>query len=153
MGKGGKIKRGVTVFVIIFLFILILQTITTLSSNADIPFNANIIDSLKPTFGKGGGTVPITTIKLTEQASNYNMKPGRLKFEFDEKFYAIQVRRVKQDYVEFLVMTLDMNKLDDITAYTLDDFFVLKPNEKKEIDLNKDGEIIVIVQILQNLIL
>lgn len=57
--------------------------------------------------GRGGGTVPITTISLSEQGDDYSMKPGRLKFEFDEKLYAIQVRRVKPDYVWFLVMDLD----------------------------------------------
>ena len=48
------------------------------------------------------------------------------KFEFDEKLYAIQVRRVKQEYTEFLIMTLDMDKLGDITAYNIDNSFSLR---------------------------
>ncbi len=67
------------------------------------------------------------------------MKAGRLKFEFDENLYAIQVRRVKQEYVWFLVMTLDIDNLDDITAYTIDDSFNLSLGETKEIDIDKDG--------------
>ena len=89
--------------------------------------------------GEGGATVPVTTIDLTEQGNDYSLKPGRLKFEFDGKLYAIQVRRVKQEYTEFIIMTLDMNKQEDITAYTLDDSFSLNANEKKEIDINNDG--------------
>lgn len=89
--------------------------------------------------GEGSGAVPITTIELTGQGNDYSMKPGRLKFEFDGNSYAIQLRRVKQQNAEFLVMTLDMDRPDDITAYTLDDSFNLTPGEKKEIDINKDG--------------
>lgn len=88
---------------------------------------------------QGGVAVPITTIELTEQGKDYSMKPGRLKFEFDGNLYAIQVRKVKQGYADFLIMTLDMNKPDDITAYTLDESFSLISGEKKEIDINKDG--------------
>lgn len=89
--------------------------------------------------GEGGGAVPITSISLTEQGNDYNMKPGRLTFEFNEKLYAVQVRRINQDSVDFLIMTLDMNRLEDITAYTLDDSFSLKPGEKREINLDKDN--------------
>ncbi len=90
--------------------------------------------------GSGGGAaVPVNMIDLTEQGDNYVIKPSRLKFEFNEKLYAIQVRRVKQEYVWFLVMKLDMDKLNDITAYTLDDSFNLSIGERKEIDINKDG--------------
>lgn len=89
--------------------------------------------------GQWGASVPITKIDLTEQGNNYNMKPGRLTFEFDKKLYAIQVRKVKQEYVDFLIMTLDMDKQEDITAYILDDSFSLKSDEKKEIDLDNDG--------------
>jgi len=108
---------------IIFLGILII-----------ILLNLNFVSA-----GEGGATVPITTIDLTEQGTDYSMKPGRLKFEFDGKLYAIQIRRVKQEYVDFLVMTLDMNKLDDITAYIIDNSFSLNPGEKKEIDIDKEG--------------
>src|SRR3989344_8305821 len=97
-----------------------------------------MFDIVSATSG-GGAAVPITTTELTEQGNDYSMKPGRLKFEFDEKLYAIQVRRVNQDYATFLFMTLDMNKLDDITAYTLDDSFNLNSGEVKEIDVNGDG--------------
>jgi len=89
--------------------------------------------------GYATAPVPVTTIDLTEQGEDNNIKPGRLKFEFDEKLYAIQVRRVEQGYVWFLVMTLDMDKQNDITAYNLDSSFNLSSSETKEIDLNKDG--------------
>ena len=101
--------------------------------------------------GEGGTTVPVTTIDLTEQGNDYSIKPGRLKFEFNGKLYAIQVRRVKQEYVDFLIMTLDINKQEDITAYTLDDSFSLNANEKKEIDINNDGINDVLIE-LNNII-
>lgn len=97
--------------------------------------------------GAGGGTVSITNINLAESGTNYSMKPGRLKFEFDEKLYAIQVRRIKEEYVDFLIMTLDMNKQEDITAYTLDDSFSLKSEGKREIDLNKDGTNDILIEL------
>lgn len=89
--------------------------------------------------GTGSATVPISAVNLTEQGTDYNMKPGRLKFEFNERLYAIQVRRINQESVDFLIMTLDMNKQEDITAYTLDDSFSLKSGEKREINIDKDG--------------
>jgi len=87
----------------------------------------------------GGGAVPITTIELTEEGNTYDITPTRLKFEFDGKLYAIQVRRIKEDHVWFLVMTLDMNNLEDITAYEVDDSFNLSISKTKEIDIDKDG--------------
>ncbi len=89
--------------------------------------------------GGGGAAVPITTIELTEQGNDYNIKPTRLKFEFDGDLYAVQVRRVKQEYVDFLVMALDMDKPNDITAYSLDNSFSLSLGERREIDIDKDG--------------
>lgn len=89
--------------------------------------------------GQGSANVPITSTGLIEQGTDYNMKPGRLKFEFNEQLYAIQVRRIEKESVEFFIMTLDMNKQEDITAYILDNSFTLKSEEEKEIDLNKDG--------------
>jgi len=87
----------------------------------------------------GGGAIPIMTIELTEQGNDYNMTPTRLKFEFNEKLYAIQVREIEENYTRFLVMTLDMDNLEDITAYTLDDSFDLLIGDMKEIDIDKDG--------------
>ena len=46
---------------------------------------------------RGGAAVRISTIDLNEEGNNYNMKPGRLKFEFDGKLYAIQVRKVNKN--------------------------------------------------------
>jgi len=89
--------------------------------------------------GQGGVSVPITRINLNEEGINYNLKPERLIFEFNEKDYAIQIRRIKQEYTTFLIMSLDSNKLEDITAHTLDGSFNLSQGERKEIDLDKDG--------------
>ncbi|HLD98108.1 MAG TPA: hypothetical protein VI815_02195, partial [Candidatus Nanoarchaeia archaeon] len=52
----------------------------------------NIIDA----SSGGGATIPISTISLTEQGNTYDMTPGRLKFEFEKQWYAIQLRRVKE---------------------------------------------------------
>lgn len=97
--------------------------------------------------GEGGSAVPITSISLTEQGNAYNMKPGRLTFEFNEQLYAIQIRRINSDSVDFLIMTLDMNKLEDITAYTLDDSFSLKSGEKREIDIDKNGVMDIVLEL------
>jgi hypothetical protein len=132
MNKRGKININLIIVVVIILFTLILQTQAILSSE-------NIIFSKPTSVGHGGASVPVSTIDLTEQGNDYSMKPGRLKFEFDGKAYAVQVRRVKQEYVWFLIMILDMNKPNDITAYTLDNSFNLSVSENKEIDLDKDG--------------
>ncbi|MCH7851053.1 MAG: hypothetical protein IH845_05410 [Nanoarchaeota archaeon] len=67
------------------------------------------------------------------------MGTTRLKFEFEEQLYALQLRKINEDYVLFLVMTLDMNNPDDITAFTIDDSFNLSINETREIDIDKDG--------------
>lgn len=107
---------------------------------------SNSLSKSKRSSG-GGATIPISIIDLTEQGTDYSMKPGRLKFEFEEQLYAIQVRRVKQDYVWFLVMDLDENKLEDITAYTIEDSFNLTIGEKKEIDLDRNGIKDVIIEL------
>lgn len=97
--------------------------------------------------GEGGGSVRIDTIDLTEQGVSYNITARRLKFEFDGAPYAIQLRRVKQEYAWFLVMTLDADKPDDITAYVIDDSFNLSIGDTKEIDVNQDGVKDIFIQL------
>lgn len=87
----------------------------------------------------GGGAVRISTIDLTEQGNDYSITPRRLIFEFNGEWDAIQLRRVKDGYASFIVMDLDEDNLDNITAYIIDDSFSLTPSEKKEIDIDKDG--------------
>jgi len=129
-------KKKLFFYFLIILFLLIVSIVTSVTSKE----NGSMISYKAAIAGDSGvATVPITTTELTEVGNNYNIKPGRLKFEFDGKLYAIQLRRVKQGHVEFLIMTLDMNDLDDITAYSIDDSFSLRPNERKEIDIDKDG--------------
>jgi hypothetical protein len=99
----------------------------------------NSLDSSK-SHGGGGSAVPVSNIDLSNQNGNYNMKPGRLKFDFEGNVYVIQVRRVKENYVDFLVLKLDnLDKEEDVTAYRLDDSFSLSSGQENEIDLNKDG--------------
>jgi hypothetical protein len=99
----------------------------------------NSINSSK-SHGGGGSAVPVSNINLSDQKGNYNMKPGRLKFNFEGNVYAIQVRRVKENYVDFLILRLDgVNKEEDVTAYKLDNSFSLNLNQENKIDLNKDG--------------
>ena len=77
----------------------------------------------------GGGDVPISTISLNEPDNNYNMTSGRLKFEFEKEWYAIQLIRVKDEYADFIVMNLDKDNLEDITAYwIIEDTFSLNPS-------------------------
>mgnify|MGYP001585620657 FL=1 len=136
MGKRGAIKIRAIAFIVVLFLVLILQAGPTLSES--IKNNLTSMSASSSGVGRGGGAVPLTTTNLAEN-NNYNMKPGRLKFEFDGKWYAVQLRRVKQDHVEFLVMTLDINRLDDITAYTIDNYFNLTSGERREIDINNDG--------------
>lgn len=116
------IKLGLVVFLIIVLLISFVNA----GNNGGI--------------GGGGDAVPINTISLDEQGIDYDMKPGRLKFEFNGKPYAIQLRSVNEEYTKFHIMTLDINKPNDITAYALDDTFNLNSGDKREIDLDKDGK-------------
>ncbi len=115
--------------------------------NETVPDNETVLNVDVVNAGQSGAAVPVITIELTEQGNDYNITPRRLKFEFDGKLYAIQVRRVKQEYVNFLVMTLDMNKPNDITAYTLDESFSLISGEKKEIDIDKDGVMDIAIEL------
>jgi|SRR3989344_5420652 len=88
----------------------------------------------------GGGDVPISTISLNEPDNNYNMTSGRLKFEFEKEWYAIQLIRVKDEYADFIVMNLDKDNLEDITAYwIIEDTFSLNPSEGRRIGLNGDN--------------
>ncbi len=89
--------------------------------------------------GSGGASVPIKTEELNLQGKDYTLTPTRLKFDFDGDLYAVQLRRVKQYQADFIIMTLDKNKPNDIMAYTVDNSFTLKPGEKKEIDLDGDN--------------
>jgi len=108
-------------FVLICLILGILQAPSILSSSKEIFF------SIKP-IATGGASVSTTGGRrlLTQHKTDYEMKPGKLEFGFDEKFYPIQLRKVEQSHAEFFV-------------YGLDDPFILKPNEGIEIDLDKDG--------------
>ena len=104
----------------------------------------NIIDA----SSGGGATIPISTISLTEQGNTYDMTPGRLKFEFEKQWYAIQLRRVKEGYVDFVVMNLDENNLEDITAYEIiEDIFRLNLKESGRIDLNGDNAKDIIIEL------
>lgn len=95
----------------------------------------------------GGASVPVTAIDLSEKGNDYSMKPGRLSFEFENDLYAIQLRRIYSDSALFLIMDLDDNKQEDITAYDLEYSFNLTEGDKKEIDFDKDGinDILVIL--------
>jgi len=104
----------------------------------------NIIDA----SSGGGATIPISTISLTEQGNTYDMTPGRLKFEFEKQWYAIQLRRVKEGHVDFVVMNLDENNLEDITAYEIiEDIFRLNLKESGRIDLNGDNTKDIIIEL------
>lgn len=97
--------------------------------------------------GRGGGAVPIITIDLMEQGAIYDITPSRLKFEFDGAPYAIQLRRVEQEYVWFLVMTLNVDDPNNITAYVISDSFNLSVGETKEIDVDKNGTEDIFIQL------
>lgn len=98
-----------------------------------------ILLSLNFVNSQGGGTISMSTIEVTEEGENFGGTEGRLRFEFNNKWYAIQMQLTRIDHSEFLVMTLDRDKLDDVTAITIDENFNLKPGDTKEIDLDKDG--------------
>lgn len=138
MDRKGVVKAGLLVLVILFLFVLVFQSNFILSLKDNVFSKLNAVPT-KPTFTSGGASVPITPLGLTEQGNNHDIGPGRLKFEFAEKPYAIQLRRVKEDYTEFVVMTLDIDKPEDITAYTVDNSFNLTSGGIKQIDLDGDG--------------
>jgi len=89
--------------------------------------------------GSGGVAVPVKDIGITDNAISHNSKASRLKFEFSGEQYAIQLRRVEQDYTHFLVIKLNENKLSDVNAFTIRESFNLTPSQDTEIDLNKDN--------------
>lgn len=125
MQKGPSILSFLAVILVSFM------SFTNASSYIPVPES--------PSSSGGGGTIPIINIEITYQGDNYEMGTTRLKFEFEEQLYALQLRKINEDYVLFLVMTLDMNNPDDITAFTIDDSFNLSINETREIDIDKDG--------------
>jgi hypothetical protein len=116
-------------------------SIAPVENNFPIDSTYTADDSLgNPSHMGGGSPVPVSDIDLSNQNGNYNMKPGRLKFDFEGNIYAIQIRRVKENYVDFLVLKLDSaDKEEDVTAYRLDNSFSLSPGQENEIDLNRDG--------------
>lgn len=106
----------------------------------DSPTRNNSLQISSKGHGEGSSTVPVSNIDLSDQKENYIMKPGRLKFDFEGNIYVIQVRRVKEIYVDFLILKLEiLDKEEDITAYKSDNSFSLSLNQEKKIDLNKDG--------------
>lgn len=143
MNKRNKLIIIGTLIVILIFFVFQIQIASSKESNQSLlnTIFAKLGDV--PTSGAGGGAIPITTIELVDKGKDYNINPSRLKFEFNNESYAIQLRRVKQDveedYVEFIVMKLDKNNLDDVTAHTMDYSFKLVSGEKNEIDIDNDG--------------
>jgi hypothetical protein len=129
-----KIRRNVLFGISVLLFISIGLIYQIQFSSSD---NAN---SLSKSVGVGGGSsVPIVSVSITEQGESFDMKPGRLKFEFGGEYYAVQLRKVKEGYADFIVLNLDKNKLDNVSAYSVKDSFKLDVSEEKGIDLDGDG--------------
>jgi hypothetical protein len=75
------------------------------------------------------------------------MKAGRLKFNY-RSYYAIQVRKIKEDFVDFEIMILNMDKLEDITAVEVDKSFRLEKGGDMKIDLDKDGKEDLIIRLI-----
>jgi len=141
MNKRGKAFIGVISVLLIFSLFQI-QAISSDEGDQSLsPVPA------KSTTGKGGAGVPITTTELTDQGEEYDIKPGRIKFDFEGEGYAVQLRRIKEDYTEILVIKLDESKPDDITAFTTENSFNLVLNEKNEVDLNNDGTDDVVIRL------
>ena len=102
----------------------------------------NIVESADPDppgGGGGGAAVPIVKIKLTEDGKDYEIKPSRLTFKFKNERYAIQVRKIEEDYVKFLYFSFKKGSYKDPRNYKLEESFNLDEDGIKKIDLNEDG--------------
>lgn len=89
--------------------------------------------------GSGGGTVPIVNIKLTDNGKDYNVKPSRLTFKLKNERYAIQVRKIEEEYVKFHYFSFKKGSYKDVRNYKLEGSFNLEEKGIKKIDLNNDG--------------
>ena len=95
----------------------------------------------------GGSSVLVVSVEFTNQGENFSMKPTRMKFEFKENLYALQLQRVKSDNVIFVVMSLDKTKPDDLSANIVEDRFELEARGVKRIDLDGDGSMDILVSL------
>ncbi|MBS3083731.1 hypothetical protein J4423_02925 [Candidatus Pacearchaeota archaeon] len=143
-------------FLSVFFFILLLILLITLQVRANLTssyfiaeegsfvseFSSefNVAEAVAPSHGSGGGIIAVTQIDLTEQELNYvDAKPSRLQFEFNGRFYAVQLKRIRQDKAEFIIINLDSDNLNDVTFNDVKSSFELELGKREEIDINEDG--------------
>lgn len=94
----------------------------------------------------GSANVPVTEINLGIDNS-FNINPGRLKFEFNSKWYGVQLREVGSGYSIFLIMNLDDGLTDYVSDEKIASSFTLNKDEIKEIDLDKDGKLDLTIEL------
>ncbi len=86
---------------------------------------------------KGGGEVPIGRIEISDAGETIISRPKRLLFELEEN-YALQIRRVRDDYADFIFMKLGEN-YGDIEDFMFLEAFRLREKDAVNVDLNGDG--------------
>ncbi|MEK6917834.1 MAG: hypothetical protein AABW51_02700 [Nanoarchaeota archaeon] len=117
----------------LLLFVFTLQIQSALSNNDSNPTKR------LPNPDRGGGSMPAIMTELTENGNSYNMKSGGLEFSMNGKRYIVQTSRVKDEYANFSVLSLNTESLEKNQIDTSDANFTLRLNEIKNIDLDNDN--------------
>lgn len=124
------------ILIIIFIVAFVFSQIEfTSSSEAFFSKNKALVSS-------GGGEVPTVSSDSKKNSETFEMMPGRIEYDFENKTYYINIRRINEDNVEFIVI----DPLDNATRLLGEDdeeTWDVGGRVKKEneiyLDLNGDG--------------
>ncbi|MEK6909270.1 MAG: hypothetical protein AABX23_04430 [Nanoarchaeota archaeon] len=132
-----KIKSFVLFFSLLFFLVIFIFLNSVNSSGEELDIVA-VMPELSNS-GFGGAAVPVSEIILG-QDNSFNMKPGRLKFEFNGNWYGLQYKGVRKEGPTFIILDLE----DGLNNYVDDEqialSFILDEGNTYEIDLDKDGK-------------
>lgn len=128
---------------IFFLAIFIFLNVVISSGEKVNPVDAFPEDSVS---GGSGGYIEVTEINL-QNDNTFDIEPGRVKFEFKDKWYGIQLEEVKDGTSEFLIINLDDGLTDDVSADKISGSFQLTKSGNEGIDLDNDGQEDIVVEL------
>jgi len=132
------------VIIFIFLFALFVFLNSILSYGQELEVVEAVPES--NSNSGGGGSIPIREINLEEE-NYFNMKPGRLKFEFNGLWYGVQLAGIKDGISEFLIINLDDGLNDYVSDDKVQSSFNIKSGEIKEVDLDEDGKADIFIEL------
>ena len=71
-------------------------------------------------LNKNGGSIQLEEITIIDEGTTYESTPKRFPFYLNEKYYALQIRKIKDNFAIFYFLKLGKNHKIDISDFTLE---------------------------------